>query len=83
MSMVVKVAARRAVYLTKQDETKGDPGYQLSFQSPIQKGDFVEGKLIPRAYAHRFKNSLLTNILLSKEALLALRVLINDKFPNE
>ena len=71
---VIPIGARRAVHVF----LKKDGGGYIRFESPITKGDFRDGKIIPRIASGRRKCQLITQVVLSEEALHALRRLLND-----
>lgn len=50
----------------------------LRFTTSIEKTDFADGELKPRATAQRFKSTLLTDIELPKELCLKLRQILNN-----
>jgi hypothetical protein len=55
---------------------EGDYG-GIMFTTPIEKKDFRDGNLQPRARSQRHKNQLQTRIGLSREVLRALRDILN------
>lgn len=70
----IPIGGRKSVHVFLEE----DGGGYIHFQSPITKVDINDGKAIPRAKAERYKCQLITQISLSKEALYALRDLLNE-----
>ncbi len=77
----VPLGERRAVHVYLE-EGEDSNGY-IFFECPIERGDLKDGKAIPRARAKRHKSQLITQLILSKETLHALKRLLNETLVEE
>lgn len=69
-----QLGGRRSVHVVLFDSENGG----LMFTSPIEKTDFRDGRLQPRALAERHKSQMVTKVVLSNGALRTLRDVLNE-----
>lgn len=70
----LRIEGHRCVSVGKTKDGK----IVIQFRTPIDKTDFNNGEVMPRANGERRKGKLLTTILISEEAKNALRLLLNQ-----
>lgn len=73
-SRAISIGNRKAVHVWLEEDGCGG----IRFKTPIERGDFKDGHVVPRASAWRKKSQLVTEIMLSNEALRALQQLLNE-----